>query len=55
MAAASAALEGVYAYLREHGSLEGSPVPAYDMKRLHELVGFPDVWEFERRHAEPES
>jgi hypothetical protein len=22
------------------------------MKQLHELVGFPDVWEFEKRHVE---
>jgi len=52
MAAACAALEGAYAHLLAKGSLEGSPVPAYDMKRLHELVGFEDVWAFERRHAE---
>jgi len=33
-------------------SIEGSPVPAFDMQRLHELVGFDDVWAFERRHVE---
>lgn len=53
MGVACAALEAAYGYLREHGSLEGSPVPAFDMQRLHELVGFADVWEFERRHVEP--
>ena len=53
MGAACAALEAAYGYLREHGSLAGSPVPAFDMQRLHELVGFADVWEFERRHVEP--
>ena len=52
MGAACAALEGAYAHLRSQGSLEGSPVPAYDMQRLHELVGFEDVWAFERRHSE---
>ena len=31
----------------------GSPVPAYTMAQLHELMGFPDVWEFEKRFAEP--
>jgi 2-methylisocitrate lyase-like PEP mutase family enzyme len=51
MAAACAALESAYAYLGDKGSLEGSPVPAFDMKRMHDLVGFPEVWEFERRHA----
>jgi 2-methylisocitrate lyase-like PEP mutase family enzyme len=53
MAAACAALESAYVYLLKHGSLEGCPVPAFDMKALHELVGFPDVWEFERRHVAP--
>jgi 2,3-dimethylmalate lyase len=52
MGAACAALEGAYAHLKARGSLEGSAVPAYDMARLHELVGFPEVWEFERRHTE---
>jgi len=54
MGAACAALESAYAYLLKHGSLEGCPVPAFDMKALHELVGFADVWEFERRHVEPQ-
>jgi 2-methylisocitrate lyase-like PEP mutase family enzyme len=52
MGAACAALEGAYAHLKTRGSLEGSPVPAYDMGRLHELLGFADVWDFERRHSE---
>jgi 2-methylisocitrate lyase-like PEP mutase family enzyme len=51
MGAACAALEAAYAHLKARGSLEGSPVAAYDMARLHELVGFPEVWDFERRHA----
>jgi 2-methylisocitrate lyase-like PEP mutase family enzyme len=52
MGAACAALEGAYGWLHAKGSLEGSPVPAFDMKKLHELVGFADVWDFERRHVE---
>ena len=40
--------------LSKNGSLEGSPVPAFDMARLHELVGFGEVWEFEQRHVEPQ-
>lgn len=51
MGASCAALEAAYAYLGKRGSLEASPVPAFDMKALHDLVGFADVWEFERRHA----
>ena len=52
MGPACAALETAYKYLLEHGSTEGSSVPAYDMKQLHTLVGFDDVWDFEQRHAE---
>jgi len=51
MGAACAALEAAYGWLLKNGSLESSPVPAFDMKRLHELTGFAEVWEFERRHV----
>jgi len=52
MGAACSALERAFSYVRENQTLQGSPVSAYDMKQLHELVGFPDVWEFEKRHVE---
>jgi 2,3-dimethylmalate lyase len=52
MQAACAAMEGALAYLAEKGTTEGSPIPYYDMKKLHELVGFEDVWAFEKRYAE---
>jgi 2-methylisocitrate lyase-like PEP mutase family enzyme len=52
MAAACFAIEKSFSYLKEEQTLENCPVPAYDMKQLHELVGFPDVWEFERKHVE---
>ncbi|MFZ4759573.1 MAG: isocitrate lyase/phosphoenolpyruvate mutase family protein, partial [Burkholderiaceae bacterium] len=52
MSAACAAIEGTLAHLREHGSTIGCPVPAFDMKALHELVGFPEVWAFEKRWVE---
>lgn len=55
MGAACAALQSAYAYLGQNGSLEGCPVPAFDMQALHELVGFADVWEFERRHFETDT
>lgn len=54
MGVVCAALEQNYAWLKGHGSTRGSPVPAYDMAQLHELVGFPDVWEFERKYVEAE-
>ena len=53
MGVVCAALERNFAWLKEHGSTKGSPVPAFDMQQLHELVGFPDVWEFERKYVEP--
>jgi 2-methylisocitrate lyase-like PEP mutase family enzyme len=52
MASACAAMEVSFRHLLEHGSTIGSAVPAWDMQRLHELVGFPEVWEFERRFPE---
>jgi 2-methylisocitrate lyase-like PEP mutase family enzyme len=52
MAAACAALEGAYSHLLAHGSTQGSPVPAWDMHRLHDVAGFPDVWAFEKKYAE---
>lgn len=52
MGVVCAALDANYRHLKERGATAGSPVPAYDMAQLHELVGFPDVWEFEKRFAE---
>lgn len=52
MAVVCAAAEANYRHLKEHGSTEGSPVPSYTMAQLHDLTGFPDVWEFEKRYAE---
>lgn len=46
------ALRSSYEYLLKNGSTKDSPVPAYDMKQLHELVGFQDVWDFEKKHVE---
>jgi 2-methylisocitrate lyase-like PEP mutase family enzyme len=54
MGVVCAALAQNYAWLKEHGSTLGSPVPAYDMQQLHELVDFPDVWEFEKKYVETE-
>lgn len=52
MGVVCAALENNFAWLKEHGSTLGSPVPAYSMKQLHELVGFEDVWAFEKKYVE---
>jgi hypothetical protein len=41
----AAALEALAA----NGTTAGTPVPRYDMQQLHALVGFEDVWKFERQ------
>jgi 2,3-dimethylmalate lyase len=52
MSVVCAALDANYHYLKDHGSTEGSPTPAYTMAQLHDLMGFPEVWAFEKRFAE---
>ncbi len=52
MNAACAALQQAYRHLERHCSTDGSLVPAYSMAQLHELVGFPKVWGFEKRWVE---
>jgi len=50
--AAVKAMHGMYAHIREHGSSKGAPVELEDFGALTRLMGFEDVWEFEKRHAE---
>ena len=52
MQSACAAMQAALAHLAATGTTAGSPVKGYEMKQLHELVGFEDVWAFERRWAE---
>jgi 2-methylisocitrate lyase-like PEP mutase family enzyme len=52
---AAAALERAYAHLKAHGDSNGMPAEAsYGFGRICELMGFPEVWEFEKRWARPE-
>lgn len=55
MGVVCAALQNNFAWLKEHGSTIGSPVPAFTMKELHELVGFDDVWAFEQKYVESQA
>jgi 2-methylisocitrate lyase-like PEP mutase family enzyme len=50
--AAVAAMRGVYAHIKETGSSQGIAVPLEDFSELTRLMGFEDVWEFDKRHAE---
>ncbi len=52
MAAACSAMEGTLKYLAENGTTAGCPVKRYDMTQLHALVGFQDVWDFEKKYAQ---
>ena len=49
--ATGAALRHAYADLQQHGTTTAD-VPMYAFSEFNDLIGFPDVWEFERRYAE---
>ncbi|MFT5534530.1 MAG: 2-methylisocitrate lyase-like PEP mutase family enzyme [Burkholderiaceae bacterium] len=51
MSVAAASLAAGYQFLQSQHSTIALDVPAYSMQQLHVLMGFPEVWEFERRHA----
>ena len=50
--AAVKAMSRVYADLKKAGSTSGTAVELADFGELTRLMGFEDVWEFEKRHAE---
>ncbi len=46
------ALRRVYGQIRETGSSLGASAPLYDFQEFSRLMGFEDVWEFEKKWAE---
>jgi 2-methylisocitrate lyase-like PEP mutase family enzyme len=50
--AAVKAMSQAYAHLGKHGSSEGLATPLEDFAALTRLMGFEDIWAFEKRHAE---
>jgi 2-methylisocitrate lyase-like PEP mutase family enzyme len=52
MTAACSALKVAYDHIRAHGTTQGTPISSITMNELHDLVGFPEIWEFERRFVE---
>jgi 2-methylisocitrate lyase-like PEP mutase family enzyme len=46
------AMRGVYAHLKAQGSSIGTPVPLEDFTELTQLMGFQDVWDFDKKHAD---
>jgi 2-methylisocitrate lyase-like PEP mutase family enzyme len=49
---AAAALNTVYAHIRETGSSLGSAAPLYPFADMNRLMGFEEVWAFDNAHAE---
>ena len=50
--AAIQAMSGVYAHLLATGSSKGVSTPLYDFGDLSLLMGFQDVWDFDKNHAD---
>jgi 2,3-dimethylmalate lyase len=50
--AATEAMRATYAQIRQQGSSTGLPVPLMPFGDLTKLMGFEEVWDFDRRHAE---
>ena len=49
---AAAAMETVYRQIRETGSSLGSTARLYPFAEMNRLMGFEEVWRFDREHAE---
>ncbi len=49
--AMGAAVRDAYAYLKEHGSSRGLQTPLHDFKQFSLLMGFQNVWDFEKKWA----
>jgi 2-methylisocitrate lyase-like PEP mutase family enzyme len=47
-----AALEGAYSHLKQTGSSKGTKVPLVEFMEFSRMMGFEEVWEFERQHAQ---
>ena len=50
--AAAEALRSAYGHLHEHGSTIGMTQPMYDFAAMNKLMGFEEVWEFDRKWAQ---
>ncbi len=50
--AAVRAMADVYGHLKATGSSLDAPAPFYDFTDLSLLMGFQDVWDFDRQHAD---
>jgi 2-methylisocitrate lyase-like PEP mutase family enzyme len=51
LSVAAANMDASYRFLQARRSSIGLDVQTCTMDQLHQLMGFPEIWEFERRHA----
>ncbi len=52
--AAAEAVRSAYAHLQKNGSARAADVPTLQVPGgMHAMMGFPDVWDFEKRWARP--
>jgi 2,3-dimethylmalate lyase len=49
---AAAALDTVYRQIRQTGTSLGSTAPVYSFAEMNRLMGFEEVWRFDKDHAE---
>jgi 2-methylisocitrate lyase-like PEP mutase family enzyme len=50
--AATAAIESVFGHIRQTGSSLGAAPPLYSFAEMNRLMGFEEVWRFDREHAD---
>ncbi len=48
---AAKALEAAFDHLHRHGSSVGMEQPLYELADMHALMGFEDVWAFDRKYG----
>ena len=51
--AAGSAVQSVYQHLKATGSSRGLPTPLYDFEEFNRLMGFEEVWTFEKKWTDP--
>ena len=55
MLPAAGAMKSAFAALKRDGSTANVDAPMISLPEMHALMGFEDVWAFERRWARPEA
>jgi len=50
--AATTAMYKALGHLKEHGTSQSENVELFDFKQFNHLIGFEDIWEFDRRWAD---